>query len=72
MTNDALMRRNYLCINPYHYGYEQNSSTLEPKQTHLCRKHLRLQSSGLLSSRIVIFFCEILKNLAFLTNVLTG
>ena len=40
-----MMRRNYLCINPYHYGYEQASS-LESKNNHICQRHLRLQVSG--------------------------
>jgi hypothetical protein len=38
------MRKNYLCINPFHYGYE--SSMGDPGQQHFCRKHLRLQATG--------------------------
>lgn len=46
MTNDALMRKNYLCINPYHYGYESPPPNTDPSQNHFCRKHMRLQSLG--------------------------
>ena len=42
---DAAIRNNYLCINPYHYGYEtpaaQNSST-----EHSCLKNARIQATG--------------------------
>ena len=42
---DAAIRNNYVCINPYHYGYEtpaaQNSST-----EHSCLKNARIQATG--------------------------
>ena len=42
---DAAIRNNYICINPYHYGYEtpaaQNSST-----EHSCLKNARIQATG--------------------------
>ena len=34
------MRKNYLCINPFHFGYEHIQST-ETKENHVCRRNLR-------------------------------
>merc|ERR1712038_65445 len=50
MTNDAMMKRKYVCINPYHFGFEQGtpgySSNPALRKNHLCRKNLKLLSMG--------------------------
>ena len=37
------MRKNYICINPYHYGYEENAA--DPSD-HDCHQNLCVQASG--------------------------
>ena len=45
--SDIQRTKKYLCINPYHYGYEtpqiaaQNST-----EDHLCRNYARIQATG--------------------------
>ena len=63
------MKRNYLCINPYHFGFEQGtpgySSNPALRKNHLCRKNLKLLSMGSSLGKKTSKCCEIMLRFEF-------